>query len=31
MEEEGKVWCGKVGRSLDVEVDAIWDRVDRWG
>ena len=31
MEEKEKVWCGKVGRSLDVEVDAIWDRGDRWG
>ena len=31
MEEKEKVSCGKVGRSLDVEVDAMWDRADRWG
>ena len=30
MEEKGKEWCGKVRRSVDVEVDAMWDRADRW-
>ena len=31
MEEKEKEWCGKVGRLVDVEVDAIHDRVDRLG
>ena len=31
MEEKVKEWCGKVERSVDVEMDAMWNRADRWG
>ena len=31
MEEKEKEWCGKVSRSLDVEVNFIQGRVDRLG